>query len=52
MEHKGDGGDMSPLVLADTLESEINVPLRLLIFGIFSRGYGLITDLKELNFTT
>ena len=35
-----------------TLESGINVPLRLLIFGIFSRGYGLITDLKDLNFTT
>ena len=31
-----------------TLESGINVPLRLLIFGIFSRGYGLITDLKDL----
>ena len=35
-----------------TLESGINIPLSLLIFGIFSRGYGLITDLKDLNFTT
>ena len=35
-----------------TLESGINIPLRVLIFGIFSRGYGLITDLKDLNFTT
>ena len=30
-----------------TLESGINIPLRLLIFGNFSRGYGLITDLKD-----
>ena len=37
---------------AFTLESGINVALRLLIFGFFSRGYGLITDLKDLNFTT
>ena len=22
------------------------------MFGIFSRGFGLITDLKDLNFTT
>ena len=35
-----------------TLESGINIALRLLIFGIFSRAYGLITDLKDLNFTT
>ena len=35
-----------------TLDSGINIPLRLLIFGIFSRGYGLITDLKDLHFTT
>ena len=35
-----------------TLESEINVPLHSLIFGIFSRGYGLIMDLKDLNFIT
>ena len=35
-----------------TLESEINVPLCLLFFGIFSRGYGLITDLKDLNSAT
>ena len=34
-----------------TLESGMNIALRLLIFGIFSRGYGLITDLKDLNFT-
>ena len=34
-----------------TLESGINVPLRLLIFGIFSRGYVLITDLKDMNFS-
>ena len=27
-----------------TLESRINVPLRLLFFGIFSRSYGLIPD--------
>ena len=27
-----------------TLESRINVPLRLLIFGIFSRDYGLFTN--------
>ena len=27
-----------------TLESELNVPLRLLIFGIFSRGYDLIKE--------
>ena len=26
------------------LESEINVPLHLLTFGIFSRGYGVITE--------
>ena len=38
--------------LKPTLESGINVPLRLLIFEIFSRGYCLITDLKDLNFTT
>ena len=38
--------------LTVTLESGINVALRLLIFGNFSRGYGLITDLKDLNFTT
>ena len=30
-----------------SLESGINVPLHLLIFGIFSRGYSLITDLKD-----
>ena len=35
-----------------TLESGINIPLRLSFFGIFSRGYGLITDLKDLKFTT
>ena len=35
-----------------TLESGTNIPLRLLIFGIFSRGYGFITDLKDLYFTT
>ena len=38
--------------LKPTLESGINVPLHLLIFGIFSRGYSLITNLKDLNFTT
>jgi hypothetical protein len=27
-----------------TLESGINIPLRLLIFGFFSRSYGLIPD--------
>ena len=27
-----------------TLESGINVALQLLIFGLFSRGYGLIPD--------
>ena len=32
-----------------TLESGKNLLLCLLIFGIFSRGYGLITDL-DLNF--
>ena len=32
-----------------TLESGINIPLRLSIFGIFSRGYGLIMDLKDLH---
>ena len=32
-------------ILTNTLESGINVLLRLLIFGIFSRGYGLIMDL-------
>ena len=31
--------------ITPTLESGINVPLCLLIFGIFSRCYGLITDL-------
>ena len=36
---------------SSTLESGINIPLRLLIFGFFSRGYGLIADLKNLNFT-
>ena len=35
-----------------TLESGINVPIRLLIFGIFSRSYSLITDFRNLNFTT
>ena len=35
-----------------TLESGLNIPLRLSIFGIFSRGSGLITDLKDLNFTS
>ena len=40
------------ITILSTLESGINVPIRLLIFGIFSRGYGLITDLKDLNFTT
>ena len=34
-----------------TLESRINVLLCLIIFGVWSRGYGLITDLKDLNFT-
>ena len=38
--------------MVTTLESVINIALRLLIFGIFSRGYGLITDLKDINFTT
>ena len=38
--------------MKNTLESGINIPLLLLIFGIFSRGYGLFTDLKDLNFTT
>ena len=38
--------------LATTLEPGINTPLHLLIFEKFSRGYGLITDLKNLNFTT
>ena len=33
-----------------TLESGIYVTLRLLIFGIFSRGYGLIPDEKKLIF--
>ena len=33
-----------------TLESGINVPLRLLIFRIYSRGYNLITGLKRLKF--
>ena len=32
-----------------TLESRINVPLHLLIFWFFSRGYGLIMDLKDLH---
>ena len=30
-----------------TLESGINITLRLLFFGNFSRGYSLITDLKD-----
>ena len=34
-------------LLQHTLESGINIPLRLLIFGIFSRGYRLITDLSK-----
>ena len=34
-----------------TLESEINLPLRLSIFGFFSRGYDLIKHLKDLNYT-
>ena len=38
--------------ITPTLESGINVPLCLLIFGIFSRCYGLNTDLKYLKFTT
>ena len=38
--------------MGGTLESGLNVPLCLLIFGFFSRGYGLITDLKDLQFTT
>ena len=38
--------------LTATLESGIYLPLRLLIFGIFSRVYGFIMDLKDLNFTT
>jgi hypothetical protein len=40
------------LVTLGTLESGINIPLRLLIFGIFSRGYSFITDLKDLDFNT
>ena len=35
--------------LATTLESGINVPLVYYFFEIFSRGYGLITDLKDLK---
>ena len=30
-----------------TLESGINIALRLLIFTLFSRGYGLIPDFIE-----
>ena len=30
----------------------MKIPKRLLIFGKFSRGFGLITDLKDLDFTT
>ena len=41
-----------PVTMLITLESGINVALHLLIFGIFSWGYGLITDLKDINFTT
>ena len=41
------------LVYVNTVESEKkNIPIHLLIFGIFSRGYVLITDLKDLNFYT
>jgi hypothetical protein len=40
------------LVTLGILESGINIPLRLLIFGIFSRGYSFITDLKDLDFNT
>ena len=43
---------MLPRKYLITLGSGINVALRSLFFGIFSRGYGHITDLKDLNFTT
>ena len=36
-----------PLPRAATLESRINTLLRLLIFWLFSRGYGPISDFKE-----
>ena len=35
-----------------TPESRLNMPLRLSFFGFFTRGYSLIMDLKDLNFTT
>ena len=35
------------IIFQCTLESGINVPLRLLIFWLFSRGYGLIPDFIE-----
>ena len=38
--------------VSNTLESGINKALRLLIYEKNSRGYGLITDLKDLHFTT
>ena len=38
--------------LKSTLESGMHIPLRLLIYQKNSRGYSLITDLKDLNFTT
>ena len=44
--------NLTRLFFWPTLESGINITLRLLTFGIFSRGYGLITYLKDLNFTT
>ena len=36
------------VILLHTLESGINIALRLLIFRLFSRGYGLILDSIEL----
>ena len=42
-----DGLKNSAILNFSTLESGINVPLHLFIFGIFSRGYGLITDFKD-----
>ena len=41
-----------PSIFLHTLESGINIPLGLLIFWLFSRGYGLIPDFIEPIYVT
>ena len=35
--------------MVHTLHSRINIPVHLLIFGIVSRGYDLISDLRQFT---